>query len=103
MSINSIDRNELDVFPEHYVIVSKLVESYKPQTREECPVAMNIMLNDDTPISCSPRLLPIVEQETVKVQLDDWLKQGIIRNVSGEFCSPVVVSRKKRVFGKALY
>lgn len=62
--------------------VKHLVNKYKPAKKNECPIEMNLILEDETPIYSQPRRLPISGKQAV-------------RPSSSLFGSPVVVVRKK--------
>ncbi|XP_045500830.1 uncharacterized protein LOC123698282 [Colias croceus] len=59
--------------------VVRLVDSYKPQQTKEAPVELKITLMDETPVAQRPRRLSPKEQHEVDKQIQEWLKDGIIR------------------------
>ena len=50
---------------------------------------MKIVLKDDTPISHRPKRLPIPDQVVVDNQVDEWLREGIVKESFPEYSSPV--------------
>ena len=56
---------------------------------------MNIILKDETPIYSRPRRMPIAENQIVDEQIDQRLKDNIIEVTESEFCSPVVLVKKR--------
>jgi len=47
---------------------------------------MKLKLEEDKPFSYSPRRLAYVEKETLKGIIDDYLKDGIIRQIESKYC-----------------
>ncbi|GFX82586.1 pro-Pol polyprotein [Trichonephila clavipes] len=56
---------------------------------------MKIILSDEKPIAQRSHWLYLTEKQEVEKQIDEWLKQGIIRESCSDFSSPVVVCKKK--------
>ncbi|GBM54065.1 Retrovirus-related Pol polyprotein from transposon 297 [Araneus ventricosus] len=56
---------------------------------------MNIRLTSDIPINSSPIRFPIVEKEIINEQIEQWLKDKIIRPSTSDYSSPVVLVKKK--------
>ncbi|GBL82029.1 Retrovirus-related Pol polyprotein from transposon 297, partial [Araneus ventricosus] len=56
---------------------------------------MNIRLTSDIPINSSPRRFPFIEKEIINEQIEQWLKDKIIRPSTSEYSSPVVLVKKK--------
>ena len=52
------------------------------------------MVKDTIPVYTRPFRLSPEEQGEVDVQVEDWLRRGIIRKSRSEYSSPVVVARK---------
>ncbi|GBM50181.1 hypothetical protein AVEN_50074-1 [Araneus ventricosus] len=75
--------------------LKKLIENYKPGKTATTDVTMRIILKDDEPICQSPRRLAFTEREEVNKQIEEWLKESIIRPSSSEYASPIVLVRKK--------
>ncbi|XP_049887049.1 uncharacterized protein LOC126381637 isoform X2 [Pectinophora gossypiella] len=59
--------------------VIKLVENYQPKQTKEVPVELKIILKDDIPVAQRPRRVSVKEQEEVDKQIEQWLKDGIIK------------------------
>ncbi|XP_067120962.1 uncharacterized protein [Centruroides vittatus] len=75
--------------------VQQLVLDYVPHKVERTNVELNILVKNHEPIFHQPRRLPFSEKRIVETQVAEWLKQGIIESSSSEYCSPVVVVKKK--------
>ncbi|GFX54043.1 transposon Tf2-9 polyprotein [Trichonephila clavipes] len=56
---------------------------------------MSIILKDDIPVCRRARRLSCSEELQVNDQIDDWLQQGIIRESCSDYCSPIVLCKKK--------
>ncbi|GFT14561.1 transposon Tf2-9 polyprotein [Trichonephila clavipes] len=56
---------------------------------------MSIILKDDIPVCQRARRLSCSEKLQVNDQIDDWLQQGIIRESCSDYCSPIVLCKKK--------
>ncbi|XP_063920326.1 uncharacterized protein LOC135135234 [Zophobas morio] len=61
----------------------------------DCNYEMNICVKNNQPISFRPRRLSFSEKEKLQNMLDDLLERGIIRPSSSDYCSPIVLVRKK--------
>ena len=72
-----------------------LVAKYEPKKCKSTNIEMNIILKDETPIYSRPRRLPIAEKQIVDEQIDQWLEDDIIEATESEFCSPVVLVKKR--------
>ncbi|GFU33085.1 phosphatase and actin regulator 2 [Trichonephila clavipes] len=55
---------------------------------------MSIILKDDIPVCQRARRLSCSEKLQVNDQIDDWLQQGIIREICSDYCSPIVLCKK---------
>lgn len=76
--------------------IRHLYENYDPNKKtKETPLKMKIVLKDETPIFQRPRRLAHHEKIEVNAQMDEWLREGIIRPSHSEFVSPIVLVRKK--------
>ena len=103
LSVLSIDVNpnevELIIEPEVPNIikdeVQQLISNYKPHKTKSTNVELNILVKGNEPVFHQPRRLPFSEREIVRAQVDEWLENGIVEPSSSEYCSPVVVVRKK--------
>lgn len=75
--------------------VRELVKNYDPKPIHEAPLQMEIILSDDTPIYRKPRRLPQIERNEVDRQVNQWLKDGIVRPSHSDFASQVLLTPKK--------
>lgn len=75
--------------------VVEMISNYKPNKCKTTNVEMRIVLKDEKPIFCNPRRLPIKERCIVDNQIEQWLNEGIIESSESEFCSPIVLAKKK--------
>ncbi|GFW11739.1 hypothetical protein TNCV_43741 [Trichonephila clavipes] len=55
---------------------------------------MNIKLKNDIPVCQRARRLSCSEKLHVNNQIDDWLRQGIIKESVFDYCSPIVLCKK---------
>lgn len=78
-------RNKLD----------ELIKNYKPNKTETTNLHMSIILTDDLPVCQRSRRLSFAEKQEVEKQIDEWLEQKIIRESCSDYCSPIVLCRKK--------
>lgn len=74
---------------------NKCIDTYHPVQVKEAPLELKIVLKDDVPVTHRPRRLSYVEQGVVERQIDEWLKDGIIQVSHSEYCSPLVLVKKK--------
>ncbi|GBM08831.1 Transposon Tf2-9 polyprotein [Araneus ventricosus] len=75
--------------------LSKLINNYIPKKTETTNVSMRIILKDDVPVYQPARRLSFPENQAVNKQIDEWLDQGIVRQSSSEYASPIVLVKKK--------
>ena len=75
--------------------VRRLIKEYKPVGVEKTPVRLRVVLKDMVPVFTRPFRLSPLEQEEVDIQVDDWLKRGIIRPSHSEYASPALIARKR--------
>ncbi|GFT32169.1 retrovirus-related Pol polyprotein from transposon 17.6 [Trichonephila clavipes] len=75
--------------------LSSLIKNYKPNKIKSTKLKMNIILKDDSPVSQRARRLSCSEKLQVDDQIDDWLQQGIIKESVSDYCSPIVLCKKK--------
>ncbi|KAG5320698.1 POL5 protein, partial [Pseudoatta argentina] len=73
--------------------IKDLIENYKPQKIKETKVKMNIVLKDEIPVYQRPRRLAPAERVQVSKQIDDWLRDGIIRPSISEYASPITLRK----------
>ncbi|GBM27035.1 Retrovirus-related Pol polyprotein from transposon 297 [Araneus ventricosus] len=83
--IDSNIRNEL----------SSLINSYKPNKTKDTKLKMKIVLQDQIPVCQRDRRLSCPEKQKVNEQITDWLNHGIIRESCSDYCSPLVLRKKK--------
>ncbi|GBM87663.1 hypothetical protein AVEN_90220-1, partial [Araneus ventricosus] len=75
--------------------LSELINNYIPIKTETTYVSMRIILKDDVPVYQPARRLSFPENQAVNKQIDEWLDQGIVRQSSSEYASPIVLVKKK--------
>lgn len=75
--------------------IRSLVEKYKPQRPDKSPVQLKLILTNDIPVYQKARRLACKEKEAVKQQIEEWLREGVIRRSISDFASPAVIVRKK--------
>ncbi|XP_026828423.1 uncharacterized protein LOC113562643 [Ooceraea biroi] len=86
-----LDTDEIEMRP----AIEKLIETYKPHAVKEVGIKLQIVVKDDIPVYQPPRRLASVEREQVNRQIEEWLRNGIIRPSVSEYASPVVLVKKK--------
>lgn len=94
MAIDVTD-TELDVEQKFRQDVSEIIANYKPVINAPTPIETKIIVNNDKPIFQRPRRLAPSEKKVVTDQIQEWLRNGIIRESFSEYASPVVVVKKK--------
>lgn len=75
--------------------VKKLIEDYEPEKIKLTDVKMKIIMKNEEPVYQRPRRLALPEKQVVEKQIEEWLKEGIIRRSSSDFASPIVLVKKK--------
>ncbi|KAH0948691.1 hypothetical protein HN011_004966 [Eciton burchellii] len=80
---------------EHRDAIKGLVDEYKPQKTQEIKLKMTILLKDDDPVCQRARRLSPIKREQVNIQIDEWIREGIVEPSLSEYASPVVLARKK--------
>ncbi|GFT24489.1 retrovirus-related Pol polyprotein from transposon 17.6 [Trichonephila clavipes] len=75
--------------------LSSLIKNYKPNKIKSPKLKMCIILKDDIPVCQRARRLSCSEKLQVDDQIDDWLQQGIIKESVSDYCSPIVLCKKK--------
>uniref|UniRef100_A0AAG5DSK9 RNA-directed DNA polymerase n=1 Tax=Anopheles atroparvus TaxID=41427 RepID=A0AAG5DSK9_ANOAO len=98
--INKIEilSNELDVPKAHCEKVSEAIRAYNPgdiKVQGDVSSEMSIHLIDDKPVRACPRRLAPLERDIVRWQVQEWMKDGIVRISNSPFASAVVVVPKK--------
>jgi len=92
------DPNTIDVDmsrSEHKHVVENLINSYKPVQTRETDIRMTIILKDEEPVYQKARRLSQYEKNIVNTQIDEWKREGIVRESVSDFASPVVLVKKK--------
>ncbi|XP_073811783.1 uncharacterized protein [Musca autumnalis] len=75
--------------------VLDMINNYRPEKTKGTNVEMRITLSQEDPIFCNPRRLPLTERYIVDDQIDKWMAEDIIEVSNSEFCSPVVLTKKR--------
>ncbi|GFW23967.1 DUF1758 domain-containing protein [Trichonephila clavipes] len=73
---------------------SSLVKNYKFNNIKSTKLKMCIKLKNDIPVCQRARRLSCSEKLQVNNQIDDWLRQGIIKESVFDYCSPIVLCKK---------
>ncbi|GFW71239.1 transposon Tf2-6 polyprotein [Trichonephila clavipes] len=71
--------------------LSSLIKNYKPNKIKSTKLKMNIILKDDIPVCQRTRRLSCSEKLQVDDQIDDWSRQGIIKESVFDYCSSIVL------------
>ncbi|GFV93914.1 transposon Tf2-9 polyprotein [Trichonephila clavipes] len=74
--------------------LSSLIKNYKCNKIKSTKLKMNIKLKNDIPVCQRARRLSCSEKLQVNNQIDDWLRQGIIKESVFDYCSPIVLCKK---------
>ncbi|GFT02750.1 integrase catalytic domain-containing protein [Trichonephila clavipes] len=74
--------------------LSSLIKDYKCNKIKSTKLKMNIKLQNDIPVCQRARRLSCSEKLQVNNQIDDWLRQGIIKESVFDYCSPIVLCKK---------
>ncbi|GFU74066.1 phosphatase and actin regulator 2 [Trichonephila clavipes] len=69
--------------------LSSLIKNYKPNKIKSTKLKTCIKLKDDIPVCQRARRLSCSEKLQVNDQIDDWLRQGIIKESVFDYCSPM--------------
>ncbi|GBN40300.1 Retrovirus-related Pol polyprotein from transposon gypsy [Araneus ventricosus] len=72
-----------------------MINSHKPNKTKDSKLKMNIVLQDQIPVCQRARRLSFPEKQKVNEQITDWLNQGIIRESCSDYCSPLLLCKKK--------
>jgi hypothetical protein len=83
--------------PQFASMIRNLIEKYQPTLPlAESPVQLRVVPDENIkPFRHQPSRHPPVEAEDVKKQVDEWLKEGIVRPSTSSFASRTVVVKKK--------
>ncbi|GFY34893.1 retrovirus-related Pol polyprotein from transposon 17.6 [Trichonephila clavipes] len=74
--------------------LSSLIKNYKCNKIKSTKLKMNIKLKNDIPVCQRARRLSRSEKLQVNDQIDDWLRQGIIKESVFDYCSSIVLCKK---------
>lgn len=87
------EKDEKTEVPE---VVKPLIDNYSPKKiKNEETIQLEVQLSDDIPVYEPPRRLPIAHREAVEKQIDEWVKDGIIKPGNSPYACNVVVVKKK--------
>lgn len=87
---------DLDHLNDHYrQNIVEMRESYQPIKPTTFPVKMEIILRDEIPVCHNPRRMSFADQQIVDHQVEEWLRDGIVKPSCSEYSSPVVLVSKK--------
>lgn len=75
--------------------INSLIKSYKPTQKNACPIEMDIILSDEQPVTLKPRRMAPSEKLEVDKQIDEWLKNDIIRPSCSDYSANLVIVPKK--------
>lgn len=81
--------------PEHREKIKELVREYKPIKTREIDFKMSIILRDDEPVYQRARRLAAPERELVNVQVNEWIRDGVIQPSLSDYASPIVLAKKR--------
>ncbi|GFW69414.1 transposon Tf2-9 polyprotein [Trichonephila clavipes] len=74
--------------------LSSLIKDYKCNKIKSTKLKMNIKFKNYIPVCQRARRLSCSEKLQVNNQIDDWLRQGIIKESVFDYCSPIVLCKK---------
>ncbi|GFS52009.1 retrovirus-related Pol polyprotein from transposon 17.6 [Trichonephila clavipes] len=74
--------------------LSSLIKDYKCNKIKSTKLKMNIKLKNDIPVCQRARRLSCSKKLQVNNQIDDWLRQGIIKESVFDYCSDIVLCKK---------
>lgn len=75
--------------------IVNIIQRYEPKPIKPSPVEMKIILSDESPVYQRPRRLPPIEKAEVENQVQQWIKDGIVKPSSSDYASPIVLVNKK--------
>lgn len=81
--------------PEVCEEVARLEHEYRPVKKKESVVKLILTLTDAVPVHQPARRLAPLERVVVNTQVDEWLRDGIVRDSRSDYASPVVLVKKK--------
>ncbi|GFU33231.1 transposon Tf2-9 polyprotein [Trichonephila clavipes] len=74
--------------------LSSLIKDYKCNNIKSTKLKMCIKFKNDIPVCQRARRLSCSEKLQVNNQIDDWLRQGIIKESVFDYCSDIVLCKK---------
>lgn len=75
--------------------VYELIRNYSPKPEQLCPIEMEIILQDEIPISTKPRRLSPAERTELDKQIKQWLSDDVIRHSYSDYAAQVLFKPKK--------
>jgi len=72
-----------------------MVRGYVPNKTRDVNIRMKLILKDDEPVYQKARRCSEQEKQIIKRQVDEWMREGIVRPSLSEYASPVVLVKKK--------
>ena len=95
----NLEKDDIDVShvsePKHKEKITKLVQDYEPNKTREIGLKMSIISKDDKPVYQRARRLAMPERELVNAQINEWIRDDIIRPSLSNYASPIVLRKKK--------
>jgi hypothetical protein len=92
------EANKLDVVhldSDHRDALENIVYNYAPNKVRDVNIKMKLILKDDEPVYQRARRCSEQEKQTIKQQVDEWIRDGIVKPSLSEYASPVVLVKKK--------
>ncbi|GFU71890.1 retrovirus-related Pol polyprotein from transposon opus [Trichonephila clavipes] len=83
--------------------LSSLIKDYKCNKIKSTKLKMNIKLKNDIPVCQRARRLSCSEKLQVNNQIDDWLRQGIIKESVFDYCSPMESKYRRFVLLRRIF
>lgn len=75
--------------------IERLKDNYKPSNIKQSPIEMKILLEKEEPVYASPGRKTPEDAKIITKQIEEWLKGGIIRKSTSQYCSRVVLVDKR--------
>lgn len=75
--------------------VFHLITNYSPKSERECPIEMEIVLQDEVPVNTKPRRLSPCEKVELDKQVKQWLSDGVIRESFSDYAAQALFKPKK--------
>lgn len=93
--INYINPSEIDVHDPYDEKIRRLIEGYTPNQQVQTNVETRITLKDQEPVRAKPRRLSVQDKQVLQKQIDEWLKDGIVKPSRRTYSSAIVIVPKK--------